>query len=109
MRTLVFALAFLFATEEALQLLNPDAKPRDANVARWSAGGRDLWVAAGIYDDELIAAVLREESDGEYSFVACTWRKCHPALQRGIPCLARIGRSRVVSATREDTRPAVSS
>ena len=70
MRTLLFALTFLFATDDALQLLNPDAKPRDANVAHWSAGGKDLWVAAGVYDDELIAAVLRERSDGEYALVA---------------------------------------
>ncbi len=69
MRTLVFALAFLFATDDALELLNPSSEPRDANVARWSAGGKDLWVAAGVYDDELIAAVLRKRN-GDYTLVA---------------------------------------
>jgi hypothetical protein len=68
MRTLVLALAFLFATDDALELLDP-SEPRDAKVARWSAGGKDLWVATGVYDEELITAVLRKRN-GDYTLVA---------------------------------------
>lgn len=77
MRAPLVALLLLFGSFDAgadarlgaaLKLLDAHEQPADeddAALAKWSAGGRDLWVVAAIYDAALIrAAVLRETRHG---------------------------------------------
>lgn len=76
MRTIVVAAALLAALSasadpslaDALELLRI-TEPRDAKLARWTAGGRNLWVFAAVDYDRLETAVLRERN-GELEIVA---------------------------------------
>ena len=59
--------------DEALALLDADSLPADgddAALARWDAGGKDLWVVAAIYGDSLIRAAVLREAGGEFALVA---------------------------------------
>jgi hypothetical protein len=58
--------------EKALDLLDPNQRPEqpdDAALGRWTAGGKDLWVVASVYDQVVQAAVLRE-TNGRFTLVA---------------------------------------
>jgi hypothetical protein len=50
---------------QALEILNDgeDADQGTFAVKRWTAGGPKLWVAAGVFGETLVAAVLRESGD----------------------------------------------
>ena len=56
MHSLALAVALLFATDDARQFLNLAEEPRDSVIAEWKAGGKDLWVVAGMYEEEMQAA-----------------------------------------------------
>lgn len=50
---------------QALEILNEgeDADQNAFAVKRWTSGGPKLWVAAGVFGESLITAVLREAGD----------------------------------------------
>lgn len=76
MRTIAVATALLAALsasadpslDDALALLRI-TEPRDAKLARWTAGGKNLWVVAAVEYDVLETALLRERG-GELEVVA---------------------------------------